>query len=317
MKTCSYCAQGVAENAGKYEDCGERLSKMGSEVPGAAEAKNAIIADEAGADKRPRHVGSGRSESSAAGSEEATEQSGGSTTGGRRGRVRLVVLAVLCLGILAHGYFRTENSTNDLWFLVGYNLPIGLLIWAMFYITLCRKQGKKLAVVSFLAIFCSLIVSGLIAYSRENSAMIQAITGIQKELFTSQSGSAAYSQGLLKGARTQTDIMPATKGALGEMERFTAALMNRVASQRREYRQELEAIGWGRILDPERIKADRTLTESKAMIQNAKGIVEKYRRGTFILLDNARKDISGTDLSESQKQALRSGFDKGMAKSRS
>lgn len=241
------------------------------------------------------------------------EQSAGHITKEQRSHIWLIALVILCLAIFAYGYFYNKPSTDDLAFLFGYNFAIGLVIWAVFCVALGRKHGKKHAAISFLAIFGSLIASGLIGYSQHKTAMIKAATEIQKE-YSSLLGSTTDSQGLPKRIESKINT---TKGAMGEMERFIKTFMNQMASERNDYLLELEAIGWEKILDPERVKADKRLIQSKTMIQNAKDIVAKYRHRTSTLLNKARKDISNLDLTESLKQEIRNGFDRGMAKSSS
>lgn len=231
-------------------------------------------------------------------------------------RAWLISLAVVCLGIIAYGYLYSKNSTSDLAFLFGYNLPIGLVIWGIFYAAIGRKQGSKKAGLSFLVIFGSLIASGLIGYSQQKSAATQAIMEIQKD-YSSITRSATDAQGLPQRIEEKLDTTPKTKGEFGEMERFMKTFMNKMASQRNDYLLELDAIGWEKILDAERVKQDRTLVESKIMIQKAKDIVSKYRAQTYGLLENARKDISNLNISENSRREMASGFDRGMAKSRS
>lgn len=230
-------------------------------------------------------------------------------------RIWLITLAVVCLAIVAYGYLYSQNPVSDLAFLFGYNLPIGLLVWGIFYVAVGRNQGAKMAGLSFLAIIGSLIASGLVGYSQQKNAATQAITEIQKD-YSSIISSGIDAQGLPKRIDELLDTTPKTKGDFGEMEHFMKIFMNKMASQRNDYMLELDAIGWEKILDPERVKQDRTLIESKLMIQKAKEIVGKYRAKTYVLLDNARKDISNLDIDESSKREMLNGFEKGMAKSR-
>lgn len=228
----------------------------------------------------------------------------------------LISLAVVCLGIIAYGYLYSKNQTSDFAFLFGYNLPIGLAIWGIFHVAIGRKQGSKKAVISFLVIFGALIASGLIGYSQQKSAAIQAITEIQKD-YASVTKPATDAQGLPQRIEGQLDTTPKTKGEFGEMERFMKTVMNKMASQRNDYLLELDAIGWDKILDSERVKQDKTLIESKMMLQKANDIVSKYRAQTYVLLENARKDIGNLNVSENLRSEMASGFDTGMAKSRS
>jgi hypothetical protein len=94
--------------------------------------------------------------------------------------------------------------------------------------------------------------------------------------------------------------------------------MDQMVSQRNDYLLELEAIGWNGILDPNRIKEDKTFIESKVTIQKAKEIVKKYKNRTNNLLENAKDNIRSLNISESSKRGMLSGFgfDRGMGKAK-
>ena len=243
------------------------------------------------------------------------QDTNGSTTTGQVNRMWMVALGIVCLGIVAYGYMYSKNTTGNVAFLFGENLVIGFFIWGIFHTALGRKQSKMKTVLSFLFIFGSLMVSSLIGYSQQKVAATQVITEIQKD-YSAITSSATDAQGLPQRIEKQLDTTPTTKGEFGEMERFMKTFMNQMASQRNDYLLELDAIGWGKILDPERVKEDKTLIESKMMVQKAKDIVGKYRAKTYALLENARKDIGSLNVSESSRREMANGFDTGMAKSR-
>ena len=234
---------------------------------------------------------------------------------GRKSRGWLVVLLLLCLVILAYGFFYSKNSTNNLAYLIGYNLSSGLLIWGIFYAVLGRKQGRKIAGLSFVAIYVSLLVSDFIGYTRQHNAAIQAANEIQKE-FSTFANSITDPKGAPQRIEQIADTSPKAKGEFGEMERFIKTFLNKMASHRNDYLLELDAIGWEKILDPGRMEADKTLIESKAITQKAKEIVNKYREKTDLLLENARKDINSLNLSENSRSEMLRGFDDSMENSK-
>lgn len=232
-------------------------------------------------------------------------------TDGRTSLSWFLALLFLCLGILALGFFYSKNLTNDLVFLIGYNPLTGLLIWGVFHAILGRKHGTKHAVLSFLAIYCSLIAGSYIGYSQQKKAAMQAVDAIQKE-FSAFLNSATDSKGMPQRIDHRADLTTTAKGEFGEMERWVKTFMNQMASQRNEYLLELNAIGWENILDPGRLKKDRSLSESKIITQKAKEIVNKYREKTDALLDGVPNDIASLNLSENIRREMLSGFNKGM-----
>jgi len=226
-----------------------------------------------------------------------------------------IALALVCIGILAYGFFYSKNTTTNLAYLFGYNLPLALFVWAIFYAAVARKRGGKVAGFSFLAIFISMIASGLIGFSQQKHEAKQALTEIQDQ-YSALIDSSTDSQGLPKRIDKPIDTTPKARGEFGEMERFMKEFMDQMVSQRNDYLLELEAIGWNSILDAERIRADKALIESKVTIRKAKEIVGKYQERTNVLLNNARQNIRSLNISESSKREMLSGFDRGMEKAK-
>ena len=225
-----------------------------------------------------------------------------------------ICLSLTCVGILVYGFLYSTNSTTNLAYLFGYNLPLGLLIWVIFHAAIGRKHRKKSAGLSFLAIFVSLIGGGLIGYSQQKREAIQVLSEVQSYLSTINA--PTDSQGLPKHIEERVDTTPKARGELGEMERHLKTCLNQAAAEQNEYLLELEAIGWGRILDPERVKQDKALIESTVILKQAKGIVKKHRAKVYVLREETRKEIGRLNVSESFKREMLGSFDKAMDKSK-
>lgn len=226
-----------------------------------------------------------------------------------------IALALVCVGILGYGFFYSKNTTANLAYLIGYNLPLALIIWGIFYAAVARKREAKIVGFSFLAIFICMIASGLIGYSQQKQEAKHALSEIQDQ-YSALIESSTDSQGLPKRIEKPINTTPKARGEFGEMERFMKEFMDQMASQRNDYLLELEAIGWNSILDANRIKADKTFVESKVTIQKAKEVVKKYKEQTSTLLSNAKENIRSLNISETSKREMLSGFDKGMEKAK-
>lgn len=98
------------------------------------------------------------------------------------------------------------------------------------------------------------------------------------------------------------------------MEKFTKDIFADAVTLRNNYFKEMEAIGYFNILDPNRIKADESLTESTQMIEKAKSIIKDYQQKQQNLLIDARKKIDKLEISESQKSAWIKGYNKSLEK---
>lgn len=226
------------------------------------------------------------------------------------------ILAITCFSILAYGYLYSQNTINDFSFLLGENLVQGFFLWGIFHLICGKKGNKKSAWISFFIILTSLISSDFIGYSQQSKNVKLAISETQKG-YSELINSGTDNQGLPKRIENQLDTTPSAKGEFGEFERFMKTTMNQFASLRNDYLLEMEAIGWLNILNPERLKDDKSLIKSKAIIQNAKEIEMKYREKTYALLEKIRSDINNLNTSENMKAQALKGFDKGMIKSRS
>ena len=140
-----------------------------------------------------------------------------------------IALALVCIGIVGYGFFYSKNTTTNLAYLVGYNLPLSLFVWLIFYAAVARKRGAKIAGFSFLAIFISMIASGLIGFSQQKKEVKQALTEIQEE-YSRIIESSTDSQGLPKRIDKSVDINSKTRGEFSEIERFMKEFMNHMVS---------------------------------------------------------------------------------------
>jgi len=150
--------------------------------------------------------------------------------------------------------------------------------------------------------------------SKQRAEAIQMASEVQNSI-SSFIDAANDTQGIPQYIEA-IDTTPKAKGDLGEIERFMKTFLNRMASQQNNLLIELDAIGWDRILDPDRIKKDKTLAESKMLTQKANDIVHKYKAQTYILLDNAQKEISALKISESNRRGMLNGFKESMTNQR-
>lgn len=222
-----------------------------------------------------------------------------------------ITLALVCAGILGYGFFYSTNTTDNLAHLIGYSLPLALIIWAVFYAAVARKSGVGIGGFSFIVIFICILASNLIGFSQQKREVKQALSEIQDQ-YSALIESSTDSQGFPKRIEKPINTTPKARGEFGEMERFMKEFMDQMALQRNDYLLEVEAIGWNNILDASRIRADKTLTESRVTVQRANEIVKKYKEKTNKSLMQAKENIQSLDISESSKKKMQLGFDLGM-----
>jgi hypothetical protein len=196
----------------------------------------------------------------------------------------------------------------------------GLLFWnGLFFYLIWKRRARKgwhgLLLGFLIGILVFFVASFIGGFSKSKNEGIKAVTSIQQDI-TNLKNSAIDSSGLPKRIENPVDTTPTAKGEAGEFEKCMKTILNRNISQRNDYISEIDAIGWDKILDPNRIKADKTLVDSKKIIQRAKNIVIKYKDQTSAIIDNARKEINNLNITESTKREALKAFDNGVVSSR-
>ena len=220
-------------------------------------------------------------------------------------------LAFVCLGILVYGYLYSSNDINNLGYLSGQNMLLGAFFWGIFRLTLLKQGSQSNSLISLVLIFGALMAGDLIAYSKQEKDMRQSLGEIQKSI-SELSEVIETEQGAAQRIEKKFEVASTSSGSAAEVERFMKNSINKIVSMRNDYLLELNAIGWSKILDPERVLEDKTLIKSKAMLGNAYDILAKYRMKNYALLDEMRNDIFKLNLNEATKKSFADGYDKGL-----
>ena len=217
----------------------------------------------------------------------------------------MAACAAVCMAILAYGAFGDRESSGNLAYQVGYNLPIAIFIAGGLHLAFRKRESSRTSWIGFALVYISLITASLIAGQRLKSEVKDAAVQVQQSLAAVQAAASA-------GTNTPPPMPVTNVGTSdgGKMGLVMKTMVNRMLAHRREYELELDAIGWGKILDGQRLKNDVTLAESRTMIQQAKDVVLKYKSKTSDLFAIIRQDIERSDLSPSSKQSMLAGFDR-------
>lgn len=211
---------------------------------------------------------------------------------------------LLCLGILIYGFIGEREASGNLGFLVGYNLPIAIFIGGLLHLAFRHRETQSTGWLGAGLIFVSLLISSLLSASQAQHNMQVGAGEVERSLTEATATSNSPS-----ATPIAVSSAPVASGEAGKLEAALKSMINRSVAQRQEYERELDAIGWSKILDAERIRKDTGLTESKALIRQARDIVSKYRGRTDELFSQVRRDIETSGLKpESLRDAL-AGFD--------
>ncbi len=213
--------------------------------------------------------------------------------------------AALCTAIVGYGLQGDMDPPGDLAYQIGTYLPIALFLAGGLHLTFGKRETSKTGWLGFALVYASLVTAAVITTNRQKVEFRKAATDIQQTISAVQAASSAGVAPPSPSSLSATGTSEAAKASV-----VMKTIVNRGVANRREYFLELDAIGWGKILDGQRLRNDPTLVESKTMLQQAKDVARKYKSKTFQLLATARQDIENSDLSSSSKQSMLAGFDK-------
>jgi hypothetical protein len=225
--------------------------------------------------------------------------------------VGFVWLAVLCAGLFFYNVVRTDVGAETS-YAVGQGMGGGLLAWVIFHFAVGKKRGGLFSGVALGFIFAATTAGTLINFkAKENrEQMARMGASMKKEMDAMASA--------VKDAKptARIDTTPAAQGEVGEMERFGRTFMSRMAELRNDYLRQLDAIGWDKILDMQRIAGDKSLSQSKATVGKARSLVASYREKALATIESARGDIDKLQVSEGAKAGFRKGFENSLQTSR-
>lgn len=221
----------------------------------------------------------------------------------------LIVLAALCLAILAFGAFVSTNSVSNTAYLVGFYLPLALVLWGILYATCLRRRGILRNILALVAIQTSLVSAGLISatkHERQAEALVESL----KEELDRLAALATDSGDPAPGAAKSSVGSRKLSGEYHELELLTRSVFAQILELRNDYLAELSAIGWDDMLSAERLAGDAGLVESKKRIVAARAIVEKYRKKTDEFVLSVRVQAQNMKASAATKREFIQGFER-------
>lgn len=217
----------------------------------------------------------------------------------------LAACAMLCVAIIAYGVFGDRDTSGDIAYQLGYNLPIAIFLSGALHFAFRKRESARTSWIGFALVYASLIAASVVANNRQKTELRAVAADVQQTI-------AAVQSSVVSGSPPPPPmaISQVSSGETGKMEVVLKTMINRMIAQRREYELELEAIGWSKILDGQRLRGDATLAESRTILQQAKDIVAKYRSRTTELFAQLRRDIETSDLKAGNKRSMLAGFEK-------
>lgn len=223
----------------------------------------------------------------------------------------LLLLIVLAIGIVAYAFAGGGESSGDLAYDFGRQLPIAIMLGGLIYLPFKSKIKTSLAWSGFAIIFGALVIASLISFDRYNT---QA-TALKKEL---KNAFTQVTDSLSRGESPEKipAIASQSNSEMGKLGTLMEKILNLSLQQQRNYEQEINAIGFLELLSPQRLAHDKDLVESRSIIVKAKAIISRYSNATDEHFAKMRAELEHADLSEKAKRDVLRGFDKSSGQSK-
>lgn len=223
-------------------------------------------------------------------------------------RAWMWALGVLSFCLLGYSFVGGQrNSLGTFAFALGYWLiPSGVL--AAVFCAIAKSSRDYWWAVFGILYLSAIAGQGLGSQARQQEEAGKALDGM-KESFV------AFSEQMNTGPDappSKIELQPETtkaSGDMGVMELFTKQLLNAGATIHNEYLKALEAAGWMKILDVDRLKSDPTMKESHAIIEAATAVVQEHKAKSLTMFEVLPERVKQAPF---QSEASRRDFLKGL-----
>lgn len=179
-----------------------------------------------------------------------------------------IILSLLCLLISASNYFIETNTSKNLNYLVIQLFLAPLLIWSILYKTLREGATKTYLLVSLLCLYASAIAGSYLAHynsqAKEAHKILRFFQGELQRVYES-------------GASSRDSHYPRPWDQWGELRELVSGMADRSIEMQKEYEEYLSSLALERLLDPERLRTDHNLDESREIMKKWKEAYKDYK----------------------------------------
>ncbi|GLR14400.1 hypothetical protein GCM10007907_31900 [Chitinimonas prasina] len=232
-----------------------------------------------------------------------------------------ISLAGLCLLLLVLSVILPLGKAVSLPYAMGYNLPVALVLFAVYYLVFGRRHGNTKAGIALLAVLVTAGLGSLAAHSiaskrqADRAALQVAVSEIRGEI-NNMSADLLNGQDGLPKQGALIDTTPRATGSAGEMERFIKTFFRDLTALRNDYQREISNSGWENLLNASQFSQDPGFHQRRALVHEVRQIANTYQARNHQAINNTLASISTLNMSEADKSDLRSGFEQGLVKAR-
>lgn len=209
-----------------------------------------------------------------------------------------VACGLLCMTILTYGLLGYKDDQGSWAANAGHSFAFAVAIAAIFHIAFGRRESESTSWLGFLFIFLSLFVASHLSGLRHNGGIrgVVADATLSAVQATPPNGEgAALASNPFKPSRQSDDEI---------IDAVLQKLRTRLVAQLRDYRLELNAIGWAGILDGERLEGDLNLVESRVILKQALTISENYRLRAMGVFEVVRQEVYRPEPTASRPRSI-------------
>ncbi|NKB35290.1 MAG: hypothetical protein GKR91_19505 [Pseudomonadales bacterium] len=226
--------------------------------------------------------------------------------------VALIGLVIVCVAILGFFTLISSNINANIPFLLGSNVVYALVIYAVLFSVLGKRQSTILQAGSYIVILICLMFGNLLAADRnlqqqEEQQMVARIRSNLESMTESMNGEDLVLSPL--PAPPESDNPDSDASVL---ENWMNGYLNRAIANQNDYVAELEVMEFFTLLDGIRIKQDKNLAESAVIINGAYALIDKYEQLNEDLVFGVPDEVMALSISEATKQEFVVGLEQGL-----
>lgn len=217
--------------------------------------------------------------------------------------VWITICAMLCVGFLAYGAAGAKATAGgSFWRQALYNLPIAAVLALLLHIPFRLRLPRWFGWLGFGVLYLSLLGASAWSSARQRFEQEVAQEAARQAAAQQAAASAAAAAAAAEAANRAADAQRTTE--------LVKAMIERSQGPRLDYERELVAIGWGRVLDGNRLRQDASFERTRAMIERARTLATAARERTPALFNEMRRGIETSGLTDPAKRRLLAEYDK-------
>ena len=231
----------------------------------------------------------------------------------RRPVLAFIVLAVICLGVLAYELLVSSDRNTNIPNQIGQNAVFALLLFAAFRQVFGKHLSKNQKSASYVVLLGVLSAGSVIGSDIRTRSDAELLSRMQESVLSLVEGGVSED-----GRIAPIELSPDAGSLQPEAALFEAHLteyLNEIIANNNNYITELDAIGYSNLLDGERIRTDDGLTETRYIIDRTIAIIDRYDDLNVQTAYKFRDGIDNENVSEAAKASFKVSFDEGLESS--